>query len=93
MDEVIFEEFKGTGNMEVHLDRSCVDKRLFPAVNIEKSGTRKEELLYHPDELKKIYILRRALKGVVPASNAMEMVLDRVKKTRNNVDFLMGING
>jgi len=93
MDEVIFEEFKGTGNMEVHLDRSCVDKRLFPAVNIEKSGTRKEELLYHPDELKKIYILRRALKGVVPASSAMEMVLERVKKTRNNVEFLMGING
>ena len=93
MDEVIFEEFKGTGNMEVHLDRSCVDKRLFPAINIEKSGTRKEELLYHPDELKKIYILRRALKGVVPSSNAMEMVLERVKKTRNNVEFLMGING
>ena len=93
MDEVIFEEFKGTGNMEVHLDRSLIDKRVFPAINIEKSGTRKEELLYHPDELKKIYILRRALKGVVPASSAMEMVLERVRKTRNNVEFLMGING
>lgn len=93
MDEVIFEEFKGTGNMEIHLDRSLIDKRMFPAINIEKSGTRKEELLYHPDELKKIYILRRALKGVVPATNAMEMLLERVHKTRNNVEFLMGITG
>lgn len=91
MDEVIFEEFKGTGNMELHLDRSLIDKRIFPAVNIEKSGTRKEELLYHPDEWKKIIILRRALHGVVPAANAMEMLLERIHKTRNNVEFLMGI--
>lgn len=92
MDEVIFEEFKGTGNMEIHLDRSLIDRRIFPAINIEKSGTRKEELLYHPDELTKIYSLRRAMKGVVPSTEAMEMLLDRIKKTNNNVEFLMSIN-
>ncbi|MDR2396339.1 MAG: transcription termination factor Rho [Puniceicoccales bacterium] len=92
MDEVIFEEFKGTGNMELHLDRSLTDKRIFPAINIEKSGTRKEELLYHPDELLKIYSLRRAMKGVIPSSESMEMLLDRIKKTRNNVEFLMSLN-
>ena len=93
MDEVIFEEFKGTGNMELHLDRSLIDKRIFPAINIEKSGTRKEELLYHPDELLKIYSLRRALKGVVSSTEAMEMLLDRIHKTNNNIEFLMSING
>ncbi len=93
MDEVIFEEFKGTGNMEIHLDRSLIDKRIFPAINIEKSGTRKEELLYHPDELLKIYSLRRAMKGVIPSTEAMEMLLDRIKKTNNNIEFLMSING
>ncbi|MDR2768947.1 MAG: transcription termination factor Rho [Puniceicoccales bacterium] len=92
MDEVIFEEFKGTGNMELHLDRSLTDKRIFPAINIEKSGTRKEELLYHPDEVLKIYSLRRAMKGVIPSSESMEMLLDRIKKTRNNVEFLMSLN-
>jgi transcription termination factor Rho len=92
MDEVIFEEFKGTGNMELHLDRGLTDKRIFPAINIEKSGTRKEELLYHPDELLKIYSLRRAMKGVIPSSESMEMLLDRIKKTRNNVEFLMSLN-
>lgn len=93
MDEVIFEEFKGTGNMELHLDRSLIDKRVFPAINIEKSGTRKEELLYHPDELHKIYILRRALKGVISPTESMEMLLDRIHKTNNNIEFLMSING
>lgn len=92
MDEVIFEEFKGTGNMEIHLDRSLIDKRIFPAINIEKSGTRKEELLYHPDELTKIYSLRRALKGVIPSTDAMELLLERIKKTNNNIEFLMSIN-
>ncbi|MDY6069355.1 MAG: transcription termination factor Rho [Opitutales bacterium] len=91
MDEVIFEEFKGTGNMEINLDRSLVDKRIFPAINIEKSGTRKEELLYHPDEMQKIYALRRAMKGV-PSSEAMEMLVQRLKKTRTNIEFLMGVN-
>ncbi|HEY6965133.1 MAG TPA: transcription termination factor Rho, partial [Erythrobacter sp.] len=69
MDEVIFEEFKGTGNMEVHLDRGLVDRRIFPSINVERSGTRKEELLYHPDELNKIVLLRRALTGVPPVES------------------------
>ena len=90
MDEVIFEEFKGTGNMELHLDRELVSKRIFPALDFEKSGTRKEELLYHPDELGKIYALRRSLKGVPPV-DAMEMFIQRVKKTKNNPEFLMGL--
>lgn len=90
MDEVIFEEFKGTGNMELHLDRELSNKRIFPALDFEKSGTRKEELLYHPDELTKIYSLRRSLKGVPPAE-AMEMFIQRVRKTKNNPEFLMGL--
>ena len=91
MDEVIFEEFKGTGNMELHLDRALVDKRMYPAINLERSGTRKEELLYHPDEMDKIYSLRRAMKGV-PSTEAMEMLIQRVKKTKTNAEFLMGLN-
>ncbi len=91
MDEVIFEEFKGTGNLELHLDRGLSDKRIFPAINIEKSGTRKEELLYHPDEMSKIYALRRAMKGV-PATDAMEMLVQRLKKVPTNIEFLLGIN-
>ena len=91
MDEVIFEEFKGTGNMELHLDRSLVEKRIFPALSMDKSGTRKEELLYHPDEMEKIYSLRRAMKGI-PPNEAMQMLLERVKKTKTNVEFLMTLN-
>ncbi len=91
MDEVIFEEFKGTGNLELHLDRALVDKRIFPAVNLEKSGTRKEELLYHPDEMSKIYSLRRAMKGV-PSTEAMEMLIMRLKKVKTNIEFLMNLN-
>jgi len=90
MDDVIFEEFKGTGNMELCLDRTLVDKRIFPAINIEKSGTRKEELLLHPDELAKIWILRRAINGVPPVES-MEMIVNRLKKTKNNVEFLMSL--
>ncbi len=88
MDEVIFEEFKGTGNMEIGLDRHLVDKRVFPAINIEKSGTRKEELLFHPDELDRVWILRKALNGV-PCVEAMELVINRLKKTKTNAEFLM----
>jgi len=88
MDEVIFEEFKGTGNMEIGLDRHLVDKRVFPAINVEKSGTRKEELLLHPDELEKMWILRKALNGV-PAVEAMELLINRLKKTNTNAEFLM----
>jgi transcription termination factor Rho len=91
MDEVIFEEFKGTGNMELHLDRALSDKRIFPSLNFEKSGTRKEELLYHPDELQKIYSLRRAMKGI-PSTEAMEMLIQRVKKTKSNAEFLISLN-
>ncbi len=90
MDEVIFEEFKGTGNMELCLDRQLVDKRVFPAINIEKSGTRKEELLLYPDELNRTWILRRALNGVPPVE-CMEMVIKRLKGSKSNAEFLMGI--
>ena len=90
MDEVIFEEFKGTGNMELCLDRHLVEKRIFPAINIEKSGTRKEELLYHPDELDRIYILRKALAGVPPVE-AMELIVEKLKKTKSNAEFLMSM--
>ena len=88
MDEVIFQEFKGTGNMEIHLDRGLVDKRIFPAINIEKSGTRKEELLLHPDEKERVWKLRRALLGMPPAE-AMQLLVNGVKKTKSNPQFLM----
>jgi len=91
MDEVIFEEFKGTGNMEVHLDRGLVDRRIFPSINIERSGTRKEELLYHPDEYSKVVLLRRALTGVPPVE-AMELLLNKLKKTPSNIMFLLGMH-
>ncbi len=91
MDEVIFEEFKGTGNMELHLDRALSDKRVFPAIEMNKSGTRKEELLYHPEEMMKVYGLRRAMKGV-PPTDAMEMLITRIKKTTTNIQFLVGVN-
>ena len=90
MDEVIFEEFKGTGNMEVHLDRSLVDRRIFPSINVEKSGTRKEELLYHPDEANRIVVLRRALTGVPPVE-AMELLLGKMRSTSNNIEFLLSM--
>jgi transcription termination factor Rho len=76
--------------MELCLDRTLVDKRVFPAINIEKSGTRKEELLIHPDELSKIWILRRAMNGVPPVE-AMELIVNRLKKTKSNVEFLMAM--
>ena len=91
MDEVIFEEFKGTGNMEVHLDRGLVDRRIFPSINVERSGTRKEELLYHPDEYNKVVLLRRALTGVPPVE-AMELLLNKLKKTPSNIMFLLGMH-
>jgi len=90
MDEVIFEEFKGTGNMELHLDRDLINKRVFPAINFERSGTRKEELLYHPQELEKVYGLRRVMQGV-PSVEAMEMLIKRLKATNSNAEFLMSL--
>ncbi len=91
MDEVIFEEFKGTGNMEMWLDRRLMDKRIFPAMDIEKSGTRKEELLLPDDDLKKIWILRKALSGMNPVE-AMELIVERMKKTKDNTEFLSTMN-
>ncbi len=91
MDEVIFEEFKGTGNMELHLDRRLVDKRLYPSIDIERSGTRKEELLYHPDECNRIWLLRKALSGMNPVE-AMELIVERLKKNKTNAEFLMSMN-
>ncbi|MBM3996153.1 MAG: transcription termination factor Rho [Planctomycetes bacterium] len=91
MDDVIFEEFKGTGNMELHLDRRLVDKRVWPAIDINRSGTRKEELLLHPGEVEKIRILRRVLSDMHPVE-AMEMLVSRMRKTKSNAEFLMGMN-
>ncbi|MBO4632871.1 MAG: transcription termination factor Rho [Lentisphaeria bacterium] len=88
MDEVIFEEFKGTGNMELHLDRHLVDRRVYPAINIERSGTRKEELLLHPDELQRVWTLRKAMNGVPPVE-AMELLIGKLKKLKTNAEFLM----
>ncbi len=91
MDEVIFEEFKGTGNMELVLDRRLVDKRIFPAIDINKSGTRKEELLLDPEELKRIWMLRKAL-SELNIIECMEALTEKLKKTKNNAEFLVGIN-
>lgn len=90
MDEVIFEEFKGTGNMELHLDRHLAEKRIYPAINMDKSGTRKEELLLHPDELACVWKLRKAMNGVPPVE-AMELLLGKLKKMKTNAEFLMAL--
>ena len=87
MDDVIFEEFKGTGNMEIHLDRKLVDKRVFPAIDILKSGTRKEELLIAREDLNRIWVLRKVLNPLSPVE-AMELLLDKLGKTKCNADFL-----
>jgi transcription termination factor Rho len=92
MDDVIFEEFKGTGNMEIHLDRKLIDKRVFPAIDINKSGTRKEELLMPRDELNRVYILRRVLSPLSPVET-MELLLDKLGKTRTNSEFLASMSG
>ncbi len=92
MDDVIFEEFKGTGNMEIHLDRKLIDKRVFPAIDINKSGTRKEELLMQKDELNRVYILRRVLSPLSPVET-MELLLDKLGKTRTNSEFLAAMSG
>jgi len=91
MDEVIFEEFKGTGNSELHLDRRLVDRRVWPAIDISRSGTRKEELLLDPTELKLIYRLRKALADMQPVE-AMELLLNRLAKVKTNAEFLMAMN-
>jgi transcription termination factor Rho len=91
MDEVIFEEFKGTGNMELHLDRRLVDKRIWPAIDINRSGTRKEELLMHPDEVERVRALRRVLADMHP-TEAMELLTGRLRKTKSNLEFLLSMN-
>jgi transcription termination factor Rho len=91
MDDVIFEEFKGTGNMEIHLERKLVDKRVFPAIDINKSGTRKEELLMPKDELNRVWILRKVLNPLSPVET-MELLLDRLSKSRANAEFLSSMS-
>ncbi|MCE2832149.1 MAG: transcription termination factor Rho, partial [Oxalobacteraceae bacterium] len=86
MDDVIYEEFKGTGNMEVHLERRLAEKRVYPALNLNKSGTRREELLIKADVLQKIWILRKLLYGM-DEIEAMEFILDKMKATKTNVEF------
>lgn len=90
MDEVIFEEFKGTGNMELVLDRRLTDRRVYPGIDLIKSGTRKEELLYHPGELEKIYLLRQAIADLASV-DAMNLLLSRLKKTNSNAEFLLSM--
>ncbi len=89
MDEVIFEEFKGTGNMEVHLDRKLADRRVFPTIDIQKSGTRKEEMLMPKEDLNRVYVLRRVLTPL-SAVEAMELLFSKMSKTKTNGEFLAG---
>jgi len=91
MDEVIFEEFKGTGNTELHLDRRMVEKRIWPAIDVNKSGTRREELLMDPEELRRVWILRRVLNDMNPVE-AMELLVNRMRRTKTNEEFLMSMN-
>jgi transcription termination factor Rho len=86
MDDVIYEEFKGTGNMEIHLDRRIAEKRVFPAININRSGTRREELLTKDDELQKMWILRKVLHPMDELT-AVEFLLSKMQDTKKNVDF------
>ncbi len=92
MDEVIFEEFKGTGNMEIHLDRKLADRRVFPAIDITKSGTRKEELLIPKDDLNRIWVLRKVI-NPLSANEAMELLLGKMSKTKSNAEFLGSMSG
>jgi transcription termination factor Rho len=87
MDDVIFEEFKGTGNMEIYLDRRLADKRVFPAIDIQRSGTRKDELLLPPDELSRVWVLRKVL-SPLSTVEAMELLISRLSKSKSNMEFL-----
>jgi transcription termination factor Rho len=91
MDEVIYEEFKGTGNMELHLDRALADRRIFPSIDITTSGTRKEELLLDPEELKRVQLLHRMLNDMNP-QDSIELLRNRLSQAQNNAEFLMTIN-
>jgi transcription termination factor Rho len=92
MDDVIFEEFKGTGNLELHLDRKLVDKRIFPAIDINRSGTRKEELLLSKEDLNRIWVLRKVL-NPLSSTEAMELLLEKLRKTKSNAEFLSSMSG
>ncbi len=92
MDDVIYEEFKGTGNLEIHLDRRMAEKRIYPAINVNKSGTRREELLIAPDVLQKIWVLRKLLYPMDDLE-AMEFLLDKVRSTKNNANFFDSMRG
>ncbi len=92
MDDVIFEEFKGTGNMELHLDRKLVDRRVFPAIDINKSGTRKEELLLSSADLTRIWVLRKVL-NPLSVTESMELLLEKLSKTKSNAEFLGSLSG
>ena len=92
MDEVIFEEFKGTGNMELQLDRKLANKRVFPAIDIPASGTRREDLLMSRDELSRVWVLRKFMTDM-SATEAMEFLKDRMKGTKDNEEFLLAMNG
>jgi transcription termination factor Rho len=92
MDDVIYEEFKGTGNMEVHLDRRIAEKRIFPSININRSGTRREELLMKPDELQKMWILRKILHPMDELA-AMEFLFDKLKISKTNDEFFEAMKG
>jgi len=92
MDDVIYEEFKGTGNMEIHLDRRMAEKRIYPAINVNRSGTRREELLLKPDVLQKMWILRKLLYNMDDLE-AMDFLLDKVKATKTNNDFFDSMRG
>lgn len=91
MDEVIFEEFKGTGNTELHLDRRMVEKRIWPAIDVNRSGTRREELLMAEDELQLVWALRRVLNDMNPVE-AMELLVNRMNRTKSNAEFLMSMS-
>jgi transcription termination factor Rho len=91
MDEVIFEEFKGTGNMELVLDRRLAERRIFPAIDVNRSGTRKEELLLTPEELNRIWVLRKVLNEMNPLE-AMELLIERMRKANSNAEFLLGMS-
>ncbi|MCM8787061.1 MAG: transcription termination factor Rho [Candidatus Omnitrophica bacterium] len=91
MDDVIFEEFKGTGNMEINLDRNIFQRRLYPSIDIKRSNTRREELLLHPDELQRIWALRKAL-NELSSAEALELLIEKLSKTKNNIEFLLSLS-
>ena len=88
MDDLIFEEFKGTGNMEISLDREMAERRIYPAIHVTKSGTRRDDLLYHPDEFKRIGMIRRQL-AAVPAIEALETLIRNMQRTKSNAELLL----